>query len=224
MNDIDEAGIEELVGRVAEMESIIAELRGKVGVIEGIAKQSAQGPISPIQGLGATKIDMRLWGGRGKDADKSNRWTPLELLPGGYLPVLAGIDGGTLSILQQISNTLQAQTEGDINVLEFTADATLEVGQSGSYCTNNGAAGTVILTLPAAQKGLHYYGSVQAAQILRFTAVGGSGGDVIRYGESESAVGGTIEASVIGDTIHLMCLKDDQWVVMGTPVGEWTVT
>lgn len=102
-----------------------------------------------------------------------------------------------------------------------TANYTLIVSDQNSTLTNDGAAGTVIFTLPPAAVGLSYSFSVETAQIFRAVAVGS---DVIRIGASQSAAAGNVQSSVVGSALLLRCTKTGIWTTVGGAAGTWTVT
>lgn len=101
-----------------------------------------------------------------------------------------------------------------------TADDTLTTAENGTAHTNTGAGGAVVLTLPAAVPGLHYYFGVGAAQALRLDP---NGTETISLPSSgvPGAAGKYLEADAIGETVHLACLVAGNWNVLGY-TGTWT--
>jgi len=101
-----------------------------------------------------------------------------------------------------------------------TADDTLTVLESGSVHTSVGAAGTVVLSLPAAVVGLEYYFRVGAAQELRIDP---NGTEVIALPSTgvAGAGGKYLTANADGETVHLMCTKAGTWSAFGF-TGTWT--
>lgn len=97
-----------------------------------------------------------------------------------------------------------------------TADYTVTSGETGKTFTTDGAAGTVIFTLPAAAAGLRYTFIVMETQILR---VARAGGDAIfdQGGTSRT----TTEAAVKGRTITLEATSAAEWYVVAIN-GSWT--
>lgn len=92
--------------------------------------------------------------------------------------------------------------------------------ESGTRYTNNGAAGTVVGSLPAATVGLNFGFSVATAQILRADA---NGTDTINWAGTVSAAGGVIEGNVVGWFVLIECHVTGIWTVTQSQ-GGWTVT
>jgi hypothetical protein len=101
-----------------------------------------------------------------------------------------------------------------------TSGDTLNVVESYSLHTNEGAAGAVALTLPAAAVGLEYHFYVQAAQNVAVTA---GAGDTIRVAAGVSSAGGTATNGTVGGYLALVAINATEWVAMGTPTGTWTL-
>lgn len=101
-----------------------------------------------------------------------------------------------------------------------TADATLTAAENGTLHTNKGATGTVVLTLPPAVLGLHFYFAVLAAQALRIEPAAGEVISLPSTGVPESA-DDYITADALRETVHLMCVETGAWAVMGY-TGTWT--
>lgn len=101
-----------------------------------------------------------------------------------------------------------------------TADFTLTAAENGTLHTNKGAAGTISAQLPAAVLGLHYYFAVLAAQQLRIEPNGSEVISLPSNGVPESA-GDYIVADALRETVHIMCVEDGAWAVMGY-TGTWT--
>jgi hypothetical protein len=112
--------------------------------------------------------------------------------------------------------------KGPVSVEAHTADDTLLAAETGSIHTNGGAAGAVILTLPAAAAGLEFDFYVDAAQTLTIDA---AAGDTIQVGTGAAgSSGGTLSADAVGESISLVAINDSEWVTKpGTAaVGTWT--
>lgn len=107
-----------------------------------------------------------------------------------------------------------------ISVEAHTADDTLTNAENGTCHTNTGAAGAVVLTLPAATVGRHYYFAVGAAQALRIDP---NGTETISLPSSgvPGAAGKYLEADAVGETVHLLCAVAGNWSVVGY-TGTWT--
>lgn len=102
-----------------------------------------------------------------------------------------------------------------------TADDTLLAAEMyGSIHTSVGAAGTVVLTLPAAVVGMHAMFRVGAAQELRLDP---NGTETIALPSTgvQGAAGKYLTANADGETVHLVCDKAGQWSVYGF-TGTWT--
>lgn len=104
-----------------------------------------------------------------------------------------------------------------------TADLTLVATESGRCYHNNGATGTVVLTLCAAALtaagGPEFLFVVNAAQTLRLKA---AGTDLIRFGTSTSSAGGQADSSTVGSSALLTCTKAGEWTALST--GTWTLS
>ncbi len=104
-----------------------------------------------------------------------------------------------------------------------TADLTLVSTESGRCYHNNGATGTVILTLCAATLtaagGPEFMFVVNAAQTLRLKA---AGTDLIRFGASTSSAGGQADSLTIGSSALLTCTKAGEWTALST--GTWVLS
>ena len=109
---------------------------------------------------------------------------------------------------------------GLIDVEAHVADDTLGTDENGTAHSNTGTSGTVVLTLPPATVGLHYFFALGAAQALRIDP---DGTETISLPSSgvPGAAGKYLEADAIGETVHLMCLKAANWNVIGY-TGTWT--
>lgn len=101
-----------------------------------------------------------------------------------------------------------------------TADDTLTSEESGSVHTTVGAAGTVVLTLPAAAVGLEYFFRVGAAQELRIEPNGTDQVSLPSTGVPGTA-GKYLTANADGESVHLVCAKAGQWTAFGF-TGTWT--
>ena len=117
-----------------------------------------------------------------------------------------------------MSQTLAGR--GLIDVEAHTADDTLTANENGTCHTNTGAGGAVVLSLPPAVVGLHYFFGVGAAQALSINPDGSETISLPSNGVPGSA-GATIVADAVGETVHLMCVKAGNWAVMGY-TGTWT--
>lgn len=100
-----------------------------------------------------------------------------------------------------------------------TVNETLTAAQSYQVFTNEGASGTVTLTLPTPAAGLEFTFAVVAAESL-VVDVGGS--VVIALGPGiESTAGGQISANEPGAFVTLKCLSASRWQAIAGSFG-WT--
>lgn len=109
---------------------------------------------------------------------------------------------------------------GPIEFVAKTAAYTITEGESGSGFKNTGASGAIVLTLPAATVGLHYYFYVDAAQELRIDP---NGTETISLPSTgvPGAAGKYLSADAVGESVHLVCAKTGTWAVYGH-TGTWT--
>lgn len=99
-----------------------------------------------------------------------------------------------------------------------TVNEALTAAQSYQTFTNEGASGTVTLTLPTPVAGLEFTFVVVASQSLVID-VGGS--VVIYVGETPSSAGGSASANSPGSIITLKAISTTVWVATSL-VGSWT--
>lgn len=128
-------------------------------------------------------------------------------------PNATGLAGLTARSVPQASIALRT-------VEAHTADDTLTAAESGSVHTNAGAAGTVVLALPAAVVGLEFFFGVRVAQALRLDPDGTETISLPSTGVP-GAAGKYLVADAIGETVHLVCVAAGSWAVMGY-TGTWT--
>lgn len=107
-----------------------------------------------------------------------------------------------------------------IGVQHHTAGDTLKVGECGTLHTNKGAAGAIVLALPAAVVGLQYYFYVGAAQELRIDPNLSETISLPSTGVA-GAAGKYLVADATGETVHLVCAEAGTWSCMGF-TGTWT--
>jgi hypothetical protein len=104
-----------------------------------------------------------------------------------------------------------------------TTDLTLSAAEGRRVYHNDGAAGTVVLTLPAALVangvGPEFLFAVHTTQILRVKA---AGTDIIRNGTAVSTAGGQLDSLTVGSTLLLNCSKNGVWTSIST--GTWTAS
>jgi hypothetical protein len=98
-------------------------------------------------------------------------------------------------------------------------DTLLDI-ESGSCHTNLGAAGAIVIALPAALVGMEFEFQVQAAQALRIDPNGTETISLPSTGVA-GAAGKYLEADAVGETVRLRCFKAGTWGVVGH-TGTWT--
>lgn len=102
--------------------------------------------------------------------------------------------------------------------LARTSGLTLVAGDSRKTFSNDGAAGSITFTLPAAAGGLVYTFLLMEAQAVVLQAVGT---DVIRRAGTTSTAGGTLtSAAAAGNVCTLYGTDGGEWLAM--VVGTWT--
>lgn len=107
---------------------------------------------------------------------------------------------------------------GTLTVEAHTTDDTLTSAESGSVHTNEGAAGIVNLTLPAAAAGLHFY--IQSRVAFGFRVKVGAGDSIEVAGSAGTTQASTSTAFL---TLHLICINVTEWVAQSV-VGTWSIT
>jgi len=125
---------------------------------------------------------------------------------------------GNNSVIEAVR--LPADAQGGL-VEAHTADDTLTAAEMyGSIHTSVGAAGTVVLSLPAAVVGMNAKFRVGAAQELRLDP---NGTEVISLPSTgvPGAAGKYLTANADGETVELVCTKAGQWSAFGF-TGTWT--
>jgi len=131
---------------------------------------------------------------------------------------------GTLTVgTLVLSNTL-AVSYGGTGVTGFgvvtskTASCAVLAADSYKDFDNNGAAGSVTFTLPAAVVGLAYGFAVMEAQDLVIDAPGGV---TIYLGALATTAGGTITSNAVGSYLFIKCRSATEWIVQSS-MGTWT--
>lgn len=101
-----------------------------------------------------------------------------------------------------------------------TADYTIVVGEAGTAFNTDGAAGTVVFTLPAATVGQWYTFRCGSANAIRIDP---NGSETIALPSTgvQGAAGKYLTTSTNGPTVHIACDKTGQWSVYGY-TGTWT--
>ena len=107
-----------------------------------------------------------------------------------------------------------------LGVEAHTADDELTAAENGTLHTNAGATGTVVLTLPVAVAGLHFFFGVREAFELRINPQDAETISLPSDGIPEAA-GEYITANAVSESAHVMCVEDGHWAVFGF-TGTWT--
>lgn len=209
-----------LEDRVAALEKAIMAVSGSPDQMIPAVFQRGPQRTTPINGNGETPQAMKLLGVRRRDAAKKPLYEGLGLKGGDNGLIIWPHNEDLIAVLTMIANAQQAQAESEFRLIEFTADATLDTGQSGAWITNKGALGAVVLTLPTAAVGLRYKFSVEAAQNFKIVAAGPSGSDKIQFGNIEGSAAGFRQCADIGSKLLLVCLKTGYWTTESR-MGEW---
>lgn len=126
---------------------------------------------------------------------------------------------GSGSVVLGTSPTITTPTI-KLKVTDKVANYTLTAADSGQIFTNNGAAGTITFSLPAAAAGLNYTVLADAAHIVILAA---DAGHTIRNGGSETAASGNFTSDgTEGPMLEVFCSNTLQWYVRHI-TGAWTV-
>lgn len=117
-----------------------------------------------------------------------------------------------------MSNTLNGR--GTRGVEAKTASYTVVAGNdNGKIFTNEGAAGAITFSLPAATVGQMYTFVVKATQELRIDPNGTE--TISLLTGVQQAAGKYIGADANGEYIDIVCVKAGEWNAIGG-VGTWT--
>ncbi len=126
------------------------------------------------------------------------------------------------------SNSNRYVTDSDPRVfcpvVPLTINAVLTAAQTGTFYTNEGASGAVVLTLPdatlAGSASVRYRFSTDAA--FSFTVLA-QGTDVIRFGTTVSSAGGSVSSSAVGSSFELVRSKSGVWTSF-SGMGTWVIS
>jgi hypothetical protein len=129
-------------------------------------------------------------------------------------PPSAGALTGILTLPNATANVATSNSSSK------TASYTVLTTDLGTAFTNNGAAGAVIFTLPAAAIGLYYRFTCFVAQTLEVLCVGS---DKIAVGTTNSAAAGNAQVATPFASLSIRCDVTGQWVATSS-TGTWTVT
>lgn len=138
--------------------------------------------------------------------------------PVGYALDAAAAAGDIIRVVRVAAPTFSASAG---TVTAHTADATLAAGALSSVHSNAGAAGNIVLTLPASTAGMEVTFSVDAAHKL---SIEPNGTETISAPTTgvPGAAGKGISNSTTGCNIKLFCAVAGNWHV-SSPIGTWTV-
>lgn len=107
-----------------------------------------------------------------------------------------------------------------VPVLTASADTTVTTDQSGMVITNRGAAGTVVISLPAAPiAGVRFIVQVATAQALRIDP---GDNDAFYWNGSKQADGKYLWADDEGEAIEITSNDQGDWIT-GPVNGTWTI-
>lgn len=169
--------------------------------IEGSRRAVAAGAISQYADV------YRAAGGKLSATPNGTRW--------GIALEAAAADGDQIEVYR-----LRSEAQA-MHVEAHTADDTLTAAEMyGSVHTSVGAAGTVVLTLPASVVGMHAWFRVGAAQELRLEPNGTEKIALPSTGVA-GAAGKYLTANADGESVQLVCTKAGEWSVFGF-TGTWT--
>ena len=115
--------------------------------------------------------------------------------------------------------TISATGGGTRTVTAKTTSYSVLSGDSGTFFTNTGAAGTVNFTLPTASAGFWCSVYTDAVQTVTITAPAST---TIKMGGTTSASAGNVTNAVAGNCITLIAISSTQYVAIGY-TGSWTV-
>jgi hypothetical protein len=124
----------------------------------------------------------------------------------------------TTALVRFQASVLRTHKRGELQVK--TADYTVVVNDSGKTFSTDGAAGTVVFSMPAAVPGLKYRFHVGAAQELRIDPDGTETISLPSTGVA-GAAGKYLTANAAGETVDIECVKAGTWAVFGY-TGTWT--
>jgi hypothetical protein len=133
-------------------------------------------------------------------------------------PVLGGLffdvsDGGAIGEVATSDGTYTSwQAPGNILTMGVKpTTTTLTAAESGSFISNTGAAGAVVLTLPAGVAGYNY--KIYSVENQTIT-LDPPAGVTIQLGAVVGAADtGTIVTSLVGDSCEIICTSATTWVV-----------
>jgi hypothetical protein len=115
--------------------------------------------------------------------------------------------------------TFATGTSYQLAVSNKTTNYNVLDADNNTLFTNNGATGTVILTLPTAAADKIYEFGVKTNQILRVQA---NTGDTIRQDGFVTAANGYFESDVVGNVIKLVAIDNTEWIITNI-VGVWSI-
>lgn len=106
----------------------------------------------------------------------------------------------------------------EANTAVSGAPNALATTESNKVLTNEAATAANYHTLPAAAAGLTFTFIVADGDGMRIVA---GSGDSIRLGNKVTAAAGYVESTTIGDTVTIMAINGDEWVMVSGH-GTWT--
>jgi hypothetical protein len=130
----------------------------------------------------------------------------------GTTPVRLYANPSTHRLLVSVTGTVNATVSP-----QSTSPVSPAASDSGTYFTNEGAAGLITFNLPVAVAGYIYTFIVENVNGIAITAFAG---DTIRFGGTVTATGGTITSTTIGSTITLVSINATEWIAVSL-IGTW---
>lgn len=181
----------------------------------GLANAAVTGSTGKVSDAGHQhKRDVRV-AKAGVDVGTRNR---INFIEGANVTLTVSDDAGNDEV--DVTVVAVGGGSGVWTVSAKTANHSVDGATEGDYFfTNEGAAGSVTFTLPAAAGALHFAFYVQAAQVVIIQA---AAGDTIRVAGKASAAAGTARTAVQGCLLELMGINGTEWVAMSV-VGAWEV-
>lgn len=177
--------------------------------VASVRLRSASGTVQMIAS-GAIGVGSNVYGAAGGKITATINTNPI-----GIALQQATADGDVIEVMRAALPQIAFGLGED-----HTAGDTLTVAESGSLHTNTGASGEIVLVLPPATVGLHYYFTVFAVQEIRIDPDGSETIALPSTG-AQGAAGKYLTANAATEFIHLFCMTAGEWDVVDFS-GTWT--
>lgn len=141
----------------------------------------------------------------------------IDLMPTGVTAGTYNSPAITIDDKGRITQVASGSSLGTQTILHKTSDYSILPAESGIYYSNEGSSGTVVLSLPDVVAGLTYKFCVAASHVFQIVA---SGASRIHNGAYVTALGGSIQASMVGSFISLVAINAIDWIAEES-VGVW---